>query len=118
VQICVEGPSGVTVKKWNVDSSMTFSSRRLLTSGRDAARLVCISDSTTLTEWLAEQNQSVEVSGAVPHIENGHRDISIFFGNITTFRQYSGAGNERSRTKQNGNWLELPALHRYSFQAQ
>lgn len=86
MQICVEGPSGVTVKKWNVDSSMTFSSRRRLASSRDATRLLCISDSTTLMERLAQQNQSVEVSGAVPHIQNGHRDISIFLGNITTFR--------------------------------
>jgi len=30
VQICVEGPSGVTLKKWNVDSSMASSNRRLI----------------------------------------------------------------------------------------
>ena len=30
VQIFVEGPSRVTVKKWNVDLNMTFSNRRLI----------------------------------------------------------------------------------------
>jgi hypothetical protein len=57
----------------------------LLAFGRVATRLVCISNSTTLMEKLAQQNQSVEVSGVIPHIQNEHRDISIFFGNITTF---------------------------------
>ena len=37
-------------------------------------------------EKLAQQNQSVEVSRAMPHVRHEHRDISIFFGNITTFR--------------------------------
>ena len=82
VHICVKGPSGV----WNVDSTVASSNRHLIGIQRDAIRFLCISGSTTLMEKLAQQNQSVEVSGAVPHIQNGHRDISIFFGNITTFR--------------------------------
>ena len=73
------------MKKWNVDSSMAFSNRRLIGIRSGCYRLVCISNSTTLMEKLAQQNQSVEVSRAVPHIQNEYRDISIFFGNITTF---------------------------------
>ena len=80
VQIFVEGPSGVTVKKWNVDSSMAFSNRRLIDirSGCYSVGMVCISDSTRLMEKLVQQNQTVGVSRAVLQIQNEHRDIRYF----------------------------------------
>jgi hypothetical protein len=69
VQICVKGPSGVTLKIWNVDS-IVASNRRLIGIRRDAVRLACISGSTTLMQKFAQQNQSVEVLRALSRIQN------------------------------------------------
>jgi hypothetical protein len=74
VQICVKGPSSVTLKKWNVDF-IAVSNRRLIGIRRGAIRFVCISGSTTLMEKFVQQNQSVEVLRALPRIQNERHDI-------------------------------------------
>jgi hypothetical protein len=73
VHICVKGPSGVTLKTWNVDSTVASFNPRLIGIRRDGIRFVCISGSTALMEKLDLQNQSVEVSRVLCRIQNeGH----------------------------------------------
>ena len=61
VHICVNGPSGVTLKIWNVDSTVASSKRHLIGIRWDAIRFLGTSGSTALKEKLPLQNQSVEV---------------------------------------------------------
>jgi hypothetical protein len=75
VHICVKGPSGVTLKIWNVDSTVASSNRHLIGIHRDAIRFLCISGSTTLTEKLAQQNQSVEGSRVLRRMQKQRGDI-------------------------------------------
>jgi hypothetical protein len=73
VHISIDGPSGVTLKIWNVDSTMA--SFLLIGMHRDAIQLISISGSTTLMEKLVQQNQSVEAFRALPRIQNERHDI-------------------------------------------
>ena len=75
VHICVKGPSGVTLKIWNVDSTVASSNRHLIGIHRDAIRFPCISGSTTLMEKLAQQNQSVEGSRVLRRMQKQRHDI-------------------------------------------
>lgn len=74
VHICVKGPSGVTLKIWNVDSIVASFNRRLIGIRWDAIRFVCTSGSTALSGEVSLQNQSVEVSRVLCRIQN---DVTI-----------------------------------------
>ena len=53
VHICVKGPSGVTLKIWNVDPTVASPNRRLIGILGDVIGFVGISGSTALNEEVS-----------------------------------------------------------------
>jgi hypothetical protein len=97
VHICVKGPSGVTLKIWNVDSTVASCSRHLVGIRRDTIRFMSISGSTALMEKLASKINQLKFQSVTMNAEATSRYRVISFSDTATCRTRTGTPEK--------NWL-------------